>query len=217
MLARHPLEDFIVPERSAKLREVLAQRTKQLTLVVDQIFHPHNISAVIRSADAFGIADLHVIGNNFSSNQGIALGSERWITFHRYNSGQEAAQALSAAGYALVVLEPEYLSRQKSHLKTFAVSDLPFNEKLAIVLGSEKQGVSPELKAQASFAAHIPMYGFVESFNVSVACAITLFCSTLKGRKLETLSDTEQAQLLDYWLRRDIDGSDLILKRLGIK
>lgn len=211
----HPLEEFLVPDRRERLESVLNNRASSLTIVLDQVQNYHNISAVIRSADAFGITAVHFIGDSFEYSKAISLGAENWVVLQRHKTPAEAATVLKQAGYKLVVLRPKKDPADNENLPVF---NLPFGEKLALVFGNEKDGVSPELETAADIAAHIPMFGFVESLNVSVACAITLFCSSLgkvEGiRNLPSISPDERAQLRDRWFKKSVRRSDAILREI---
>lgn len=209
------LEGLHVPERLARLDAVLEARTASLTVVLDQVQNYHNISAVIRSADAFGLADVHLIGGTFEFSPSISQGTERWLQLNKYETVEEALHALH--GYKLVVLQPQSLCTLKDDgPPSIPVTQLPFEENLALVFGNEKNGVSPSLLQNASFAAYIPMYGFVESLNISVACAITLFCSTISptspAKRTLPLSAEKKKELKSVWLKNGVKRVDTILR-----
>jgi len=172
----HPLEEFIQPKRLEKMGTILAKRTEHLTIVLDRIHHEHNISAVIRSADAFGIQNVFFTGKRFRSTASISLGSEKWVNLKCFEEEEELINELKGLGYKLVALEPkEYAGDLPSHL----VHELPYQEKLALVFGNEKLGISEGLKKSCELSASIEMHGFVESFNISVACALCLYTARL--------------------------------------
>jgi tRNA (guanosine-2'-O-)-methyltransferase len=213
--AEHPLDPFMAPERRERLESVLAHRTDHLTIVLDQVQNYHNISAVLRSADAFGITTVHLIGDAFEYSRTISLGAENWIVLKRYKTSVEAAAALKREGYKLVVLRPK---KDESDTTNLPIFSLPFTEKLALVFGNEKDGVSAELAHEAEIAAHIPMFGFVESLNVSVACAITLFCSSIGHvdgkRGLPELPPALREELKDRWFKKSVRRSEEILREI---
>ena len=208
------LEKFLLPKRLEKLDSVLEKRTNNLTIVLDRIKNYHNISAVIRTADAFGINEIHLVGGNFEYTSGISLGAEKWLEIKKHNSATQAIKKLKSDGYKTVVLQPESFKAKKP----IAVNELPFEEKLALVFGNEKHGVADEYKDSADIFAFIPMYGFVESLNISVACAITVFCSTMPKakteRRLETISEAKKTEIKSNWLKQDVRNSDIILKEI---
>lgn len=215
------LSQFILPERLERLEEVLEQRTKSLTVVLDRIRNHHNISAVIRSADAFGLSRVHLIGDSFNFSSGISLGTERWMDLQPHASPLEAIQHLKKEGFKLVVLQPEDFEVAEGTPAPMPVSSLPFDEKLALVFGNEKHGVGPEFIESADYYGFIPMCGFVESLNISVACAITLFSSTLPKckpeRQPQLLNEAEKAELRESWLKKDVKNSDIILKEIEMR
>lgn len=205
------LEQFLSPERASRLDEILKARTSKLTVVLDSVHHAHNISAVIRSADAFGIRDVHLIGGGTEFSRGVALGAERWVQIHQHEN--VAAALLALKDFKLVILEP-----QIKNPRAVPVFELPFSESLALVFGNEKRGVHQEIVDAATYSAFIPMLGFVDSLNISVAAAITMFCSTMSGasgmRQPETLSAEEQAALRPQWLTQSVNNAERILKAI---
>jgi len=218
------LAQFVQPERFAKFQQVAAARTKTFTLVLENIHNQHNISAVIRSADAFGLASLYFVGERPQVSTGIALGANRWLELNTFKTSAEAISSLREQGFKIVVTGPaenltaENLSAGNSQKESVAIHDLPYQEKIALVFGNEKLGVSDEFLTAADLCTYIPMFGFVESFNISVAAAICMYCSTISissvDRKTPLLSEVEQADLRTKWLKDDIRGAELILRRL---
>ncbi len=206
------LANFLLPERLEKLESVLNNRTENLTIVLDNIKNYHNISAVIRTADAFGVNKIHLVAGNFEYTSGISLGAEKWLEIEKHKSSESVIKNLKEQGYKLVVMQPESFDARTP----MAVNELPFEEKLALVFGNEKNGVAQEFKDSADIFAFIPMYGFVESLNISVACAITVFCSTIPkaktARRVETFSEEKKTSLKSRWLKQDVKNSDIILK-----
>lgn len=216
---KNPLEDFVTPERAQKFEQVASQRTRNLTVVLDRIRNYHNISAVIRSADAFGVNDIHLVGSRFEYTKGISKGTERWIDLHHKEHAEDMCKTLKEKGFSLVVLQPEVRNSPYAHLTHLPVFSLPFEEKLALVFGNEKHGVSEVFMQEATYGASIPMYGFVDSFNISVACAITLFCSTISnaeaGRRVTPIGEKEKSELKDRWLRDNVKNADRILSEIS--
>ncbi len=208
------LSKFLLPKRLEKLDSVLENRTNNLTIVLDRIKNYHNTSAVIRTADAFGINTIHLVGGKFEYTSGISLGAEKWLEIKKHECPKETIKELKTDGYKTVVLQPETFEAKKP----IAVNELPFEDKLALVFGNEKDGVADEYKNSADIFAYIPMYGFVESLNISVACAITVFCSTMPKakteRRLETISEAKKTEIKSHWLKQDVRNSDVILKEI---
>lgn len=209
------LERFVVPERLQRLEQVLDARTSSLTIVLEEIRNPHNISAVLRSADAFGLQEVHLVGKNFEYSSGISLGSERWLSLQRHETASSALAALQADGFAPVVLQPEDDIRF-STVEKLPITALPFENKLALVFGNEHKGVSQLFIEQAQYHAFIPMCGFVESLNISVACAISLFAAQLPQcppqRRTQALGEEQRRALRAQWLQQSVRGADIILR-----
>lgn len=218
---KHLLERFLKPERVAKIRSTAELRASSLCLVLDHVNNYHNISAVLRSADAFGIQNIHMIGREFDYNEGISLGTERWLTLHRYDTAAEAAKKLTELGFELVILAPED-STAHSHLEqSVPVFELPFERPLALVFGNEHRGINEELASKASYRAHIPMLGFVESLNISVSAAITMFCSMFSQpenkRRVSLIKQEEKIELLEDWFQKDIRKGRVRMREVKIR
>lgn len=214
------LSPLVVEQRRERIERVLHHRTSSLTLVLEDLRNPHNISAAMRSADAFGITDIHLIGDAIELSSGISLGTERWMRMHRHTTAQNALDALRDDGFAIVALQPEEDTRI-GNAKKLPITELPFEDRLALVFGNEHKGLSEILANAAMYHAFIPMYGFVESLNVSVACALTLFCSTIAAtrpeRRSPELTPEEKEQLRANWLQQSVRGAETILRELSLR
>lgn len=231
---RNTLLEMLTPERISRIDEVLDKRTSNLTILLDRIYHPHNIAAVLRSADAFGISTVHLIESEATSKNGISeaqkspgisLGSEKWVNVVRYTSGSDAVSQIKQAGFKIVSLAPpplEKMNDDSSEMDSFptsiCVTELPFEEKLCLLFGSELEGIHPDLEGESDIKAFIPMYGFVESFNISVACAITLFCSILKKtspeRRTVKLPEEARHALRDQWIKKSVSRVDEVITHI---
>lgn len=216
------LKDCMLPDRLDRLENVLQNRTTSLTVLLDRVHNYHNISAVLRSADAFGLAGIHLVGDEFEYNKNITQGTERWLEIFHHASPEGARDSLLKQGYSLVVLEPEEHAASKSlPNRSIPVSMLPFEKKLALVFGNEHEGVSASLAKAAEFHAFIPMHGFVESLNISVACAICLFSSTIAAaepqRRTAFLSNEEKESLIQKWLKSGVRHSEAILREVRVR
>ncbi|MEM6985132.1 MAG: tRNA (guanosine(18)-2'-O)-methyltransferase TrmH [Pseudomonadota bacterium] len=161
----------MTPERFARLRAVLDRRQPDLTVLADYVHKPHNISAIIRSCDAFGVAEVHLAMSDsdrttFRAAKGAAQGAEKWvdITLHEHIGG------------AIEDLQQREFQVCAAHLSARAVSyrEIDFCRPTAVLLGAEKDGVSEAVAEQVDQHIVVPMVGMVESFNVSVAAAIIL-------------------------------------------
>jgi len=211
MSNHHPLEKFFLDSRLNRIDSVLAGRTSSISVVLDGVQNPHNISAVLRSADAFGIQNIYLVGESFTYSRGISLGSERWLTLHKFETAEECLAALREKELSAVLLQAEELTKQGGG-SSLSIEKLPFDRKLALVFGNEHRGVSEAFQKSSPIYAHIPMVGFVESLNISVAAAITFFSAYISGRP--NMEDAERLALRDSWLVKDLRGGEQILKRI---
>ena len=210
------LSDFLTAERRETMRRVVEERTRYLTVLVEDIYQPHNASAVLRSLDACGVQDVHIVENRnrYQVNPGVALGSSGWLTMHRYADGANntaaAMAALRGAGYRLVATSPR---PGASTLEAFDVTRGP----TAILLGNELDGLSPEALDGSDEHLYIDMYGFVESFNISVSAAIIIYTLVQKLRRSAVgwrLSEEARSTLLLEWTRGSLKQSEALERRL---
>ncbi len=169
------LSPAVTPARLKRIEEVVSKRTESIVVVLDSISDPHNASAVLRSADAFGIQTVHVIvgAYGFRASRGVSKGTHRWLDIVRYETPGVCMRRLKEDGYKIHVAAMG-ADRQPE--------DLREEPRLAVVFGNEHRGVSPETRALADGTFSIPMHGFVESLNVSVAAAITMRTLSEGGR-----------------------------------
>jgi tRNA (guanosine-2'-O-)-methyltransferase len=208
------LENFITDNRKALFHAVLKQRTRYITVVLEDIFQAHNASAVLRTCDCFGIQDVHLIENRnkFSINEEIALGSEKWLTLKTYSSGTnnilDAIATLRKNGYRIIATTPH---QNDTNLNDFDLT----SGKTALLFGTELRGLSEDALNNADGYLKIPMHGFTESFNISVTAAIILHALTEKLRASEInwqLSEKESDEVMLSWLQRSVKNSALIEK-----
>lgn len=156
--------------RLEKIRSVLRRRQVDLTVVLENIHDPHNVSAILRSADAVGIMEVHLV---YTTEEFPKMGrkssasASKWVTRRKYRSVEDCYSALRGEGFMI------YASRLDSPSPT--VFDLDLKKKAALVFGNEHAGVSDAAAKLADGRFKIPMYGMIESLNVSVACAVALY------------------------------------------
>lgn len=207
------LSGFMTPQRRATFEAVLALRTRHLTVVVEDIYQPHNASAVLRSCDCFGIQDVHIveIETEYNVNPGVALGASKWLSLHKYSAELHpdpvvhCLDQLKSEGYSVLATTP--------HTEDLELSEIPIEQKTALVFGNEGRGISDTVKSMADGFVRIPMVGFTESFNISVSAALCLYDFTTRLRKSEVpwqLSDEEHFELLLEWTRASIKDADRI-------
>lgn len=158
----------MTPERARRIRDTLDRRQPDLRVVTDSVHKGHNLSAIVRSCDAFGVLWLHAVvaDRDFRTFRSTAMGSQRWVEIRRHAEISEAVEAVRGDGLQVVC----------AHLDAHAVDyrDIDYTRPTAILMGAEKQGPSETAVAMADATITIPMVGMVESFNVSVATAIIL-------------------------------------------
>ncbi|HEY6002288.1 MAG TPA: RNA methyltransferase [Anaeromyxobacter sp.] len=170
---------FLVPERKARIDEVVASRTRTLTVVMEAFCDPQNVNAVLRTCEAFGIQELHAVEGPmkpYDRNKKISQNADKWLDVRRWSSTAECLLHLRAGGFAI------YATRLGEGAR--GLGDLSFAGKVALVFGNESRGVSEEALALADASFAIPMRGFVQSLNVSVAAAISL-AKAVERREVE--------------------------------
>jgi len=161
----------MTPERETKLEQVLAKRQPNLTVVMENVTDPHNVSAVMRSCDAVGIQDIYVISNKAPRPKKWGAKSSssaaKWLTVHQFDNVQECVKQL----------RKEYNTNLTTHLSSEAVSlySIDFTDSIALVFGNEHEGVSEEMRALADGNFLIPQVGIIQSLNISVACAVSIY------------------------------------------
>jgi len=207
------LEDYLTDKRKALFTEVLSKRTRHFSVVLEDIYQQHNSSAVLRSCDIFGVQDVYTIENNFTSkvSRHVAKGSQKWLTIDRFkedtNNTGACLKAIKEKGYQIIGTSP--------YLGSTDLPDFDITKKTAFVFGAEKDGISDYVKENADGFLKIPMVGFTESLNISVAVAIILQDVTTRLRKSEVnwqLSDDEKLSLYFDWVKQTIKRVDGVIK-----
>lgn len=209
------LESFLTPERREKIHRVLAARTRFVRVVLEDLFQPHNASAVMRSCECLGVQHLHVIENKhrFAPNRDIALGSAKWMSLHRHRGASTdntlaCLTQLKDQGYRLVAT---CLRKDARPLE-----ELPVNQPFALLFGTEETGLSERALEMADEAVTIPMYGFTQSYNISVSVAICLAELLRRIRSTRddwALGEEEQLRLRDRWVRRSLKTPGALERR----
>ncbi|MGN6491129.1 MAG: TrmH family RNA methyltransferase [Agriterribacter sp.] len=161
----------MTPERQERLVQVLNKRQNDLAVVLENVFDPHNISAVMRSCDAVGIQDVYVLNTKIPRHKKWGAKSSssaaKWLTVHQYTDAAEC----------FAVLRTRYNKIFTTHLSSDAVTlhDIDFTNSVALVFGNEHAGVSEEIRQLADGNFIIPQVGIIKSLNISVACAVTIY------------------------------------------
>lgn len=187
----------MTPERYARIREMLAARQPDLTLCMEQVHKPHNVSAVIRTADAVGVHEVHAVwpSSRMKTQGSFAAGSNSWVQVKTHKTIQDAVAKMKAMGMQVLATN---LSEKAVDFRT-----IDYTRPTCILLGQEKTGITPEALALADSDIVIPMVGLVQSLNVSVASALILYEAQrqrqnagMYQRKTSLLKEKEQQRLL---------------------
>tara|TARA_B110001469_G_scaffold118520_1_gene125333 strand:- start:2467 stop:3141 length:675 start_codon:yes stop_codon:yes gene_type:complete len=209
------LQQFLNPERIERFEDVLANRTKHFTVAVENIFQSHNASAVMRSCDCFGVQDLHVIANHnqYELSKDVAMGAEKWVDMHSYykkeNNTQDCMDELKSQGFQIVATTP--------HTNDVLLPDFEVTKKSAFFFGTEISGLSDIVLDQADAFVRIPMYGFTESYNISVSAALVLHDVVNRLKKSEVDWALSEEELMDKridWAVKSLKSGPQVLAQL---
>jgi tRNA (guanosine-2'-O-)-methyltransferase len=190
----------VTPERYQRLTSVLNKRQGDITIVLENVFDPHNISAVMRTADAAGLQDIYILNTKIPKHKKWGAKSSssaaKWLSIHQFT---DAAECFSS-------LRKRYSTILTTHLSSDAVSlhQLDLTQPIALVFGNEHSGVSDEIRALADGNFIIPQVGIIRSLNISVACAVTLYeafrqKSNAGHYNQRSLDDVRYNELLGSW------------------
>lgn len=200
------LEQFVSENRRANFKKVLDRRSKHFTVAIEDIYKPHNASALVRSCDVFGLQTINVIQNKytFKASNRVARGAQKWLDFTYFNkknknNSLECIAYLKQQGYQIIATTP--------HNDSCLLSQFDISKPSAFFFGVEKQGLSDDILSNADGFLKIPMVGFTESLNISVAAAIILHNATERLRASDInwqLSDKEKMDYYLLWLEKSI-------------
>ncbi len=208
---------MISDHKNDLFKNIIENRSRHLTVVMEDIFQSQNASAVLRSVDCFGVQDVHIIENRneYTLNPLVALGSSKWITMHKYsessNNTEEAFNHLRSQGYQIVATTP--------HINDIELEELDITKKTALVFGTELEGLSEYAIKNADIHMKIPMFGFTESFNISVSAALCMHHLSGKIRKSDfdwKLSETEKTDVLLDWARSVVKSAPEIERQMFV-
>jgi len=210
-------KEFLTDHRWDLFNKIVANRTRYLTVVLEDIYQSQNASAVLRTCDCFGIQDVHVIENTneFKINPDVVLGSTKWLNMNQYNTLENntlsTIQSIKEQGYRIVATTP--------HTNDVELDQFDLEKgKIALFFGSELPGLSKIVMENADEFLKIPMYGFTESFNISVSAAIILHHLSSKLRTSQInwkLSEQESDEILYNWIKTSVKDSELIEKEFN--
>lgn len=205
------LKSMIQEKKWNLFQDIIQYRTRYLTIVMENLDQQHNLSAVIRSCDCFGLQDVHVIGENYleSINPKVEKGAAQWTTIYSYPTTQQCFQELKNKGYKILVTSPK--------AKRF-IHEIPVDQqKIALVFGNEIKGVSANAIEQADELVKIPMFGFTESYNISVSAALCMqhFVNEIHNQVPNyNLSQQEQEEVLIAWMQNIIKNGEKVVAEL---
>jgi tRNA (guanosine-2'-O-)-methyltransferase len=205
------LYDMLSDSKQHLVEKNAARRTRHLTVAVEHLYQSHNTSAVIRSCDCFGLQDVYIIARKqYKVNRDIAMGAGKWITEHRFQQGETESclRKIKDKGFRLVATSPH---------AEMSLFDLPVDQPICLLFGTEKHGLSDEATAFADEVIHIPMFGFTESFNISVSVAL---CLQILRQKMEQevenwqLSEEDKLELKLQWCRNILKNGDAVYEEV---
>jgi len=200
------LSGLVTERRLGRIEEVLAQRTRYMTVVLEDIYQSQNTSAVLRTCECFGVQDVHIVENYnpYNINPMVLRGSDKWLSIHRYNRSDNntasAVQRLKSQGYRIIATS---LHEESKSLNSFDVE----GGKFAVVFGNEHQGVTEYMMEQADEFLKIPMFGFTQSLNISVSAGVILyrFIERIKDSNIcWQLTNPEKEILRSDWLQSSL-------------
>lgn len=211
------LLDMVSDHKKELFDQIIQHRTKHLTIVLEDIYQSQNASAVLRSADCFGIQDIHIIEkrNEYTLNPDVALGSSKWLSLYKYseegaNNTKTAFDTLRNNGYQIIATTP--------HKDDILLNELDISKKTALVFGTELNGLSDYAINNADAHMKIPMYGFTESFNISVSAALCMHHLSEKIRNTENLNwqltTKDKRQILLSWAKSVVKSAEILEKQI---
>ncbi len=195
------LESFLTDQRKARFEQVLQHRTNHFTVAMEDVFQLHNTSAVMRSCEVFGVQQLNVVEEKYGKkiDKEIAMGAQKWVDINRFDTMTDCLASVKKKGYRIIATTPH---ENDCHLEDFDIS-----KPAALFFGTERNGLSDEVLAQADGFLKIPMVGFTESLNISVSAAIILQDLTNRLRRSDIewqLSEDEKLEKRLDWARNSI-------------
>ncbi len=212
------LEGFVSERRLGRLKEVLDERTNHLSIVLEDVYQSHNFSAVLRSADIFGVQTINFIENRnkYKISEDVSMGATQWLSLNRYQKHENNTKAclseLKEKGYKIVATS--------LHKNSVTMQELDVAKPIALVFGTELTGISTDVEEVADEFIKLPMYGFTESFNISVCAALCMYELSTRIRKEVPnyhLTTTEREDIYIEWLKASVKKHDLIIKEFDSK
>jgi len=208
------LRAMLSEERMEKMEQVLSRRLHGTTVLLEDVYKAQNMSACIRTLEAFGIQNVHIVEGTapFIVSRKTTQGCHKWVDIHRHIDAPTAVQDLKSRGYRVLATS---LNAKRT------IEEIDFETPTALCFGNEKDGISEELLELADDHFRIPMFGFTQSFNLSVAVSLCMWQATSR-RRLAIQSDTDLTpeqltELRDRWIHLALKDSDRILDALSAR
>lgn len=204
------LEPILTAERIKRIDAVLDARLASVVTCVEDTYDPHNAAATIRTTEALGLQELHVIEpeGRFSAAKGVTMGAHRWIDMHRWSVAEDAVRALHGRGFRVVATTPAAV---------VSVEDVDVSTPIAVMFGNEHDGLTQAAIAACDGAITVPMFGFTESYNLSVTVGLAMSRIAARRRAYITapgdLTADRRAHLRARWFALRIRGVVGILER----
>lgn len=210
------LSSFLTKKRINRIEEVLSKRLKNISILLEDIHQGHNVSAVLRTCDNFGIQNVYIIedSNKITLSKNISLGSEKWVTLNIKKNTvkkRDYIKKLKKDGFKIISTVPPLNNR------SISLEKLKITKKMIVCFGNEEKGLSKDILEESDYLISIPMEGFNESFNISVSCAITMnhiLNEAKKRNKITRLNKKEIANLRYDWYLKSIKNSKKVIKNL---
>ena len=200
---------YVTENKRQKMKKVLEHRTRHVTIMLEEIYQPHNASACLRNCDCLGLQDVHIVENRneYRPNNAISMGSSKWLTMHRYRQTSSAIETLRIKGYRIVATTPNY--------DGYDPVSLPLDQPVALLFGTEEEGLTEASLEAADDYLCLPMYGFTQSFNISVTVALCIsrIMERLRDSEIEwEIPEDEKTRLTLEWYRKVVRRHELLEK-----
>jgi tRNA (guanosine-2'-O-)-methyltransferase len=209
------LAEFVTENKRQKIAAVLEERTDYVTVALEDIYQPHNASAVLRTCECFGVQNVHIIEsrNRYQVNPQVAMGSAKWLDLHRYrepgaDNTRICLASLRARGYWIVATSP--------NLQSHTPRVLPLERPVALLFGTEEEGLTDGALAAADATLRLPQFGFTQSYNISVSVAVALATLMERLRSSELpwrLTPARRRELTLAYYRRIVTRHEALERR----
>jgi tRNA (guanosine-2'-O-)-methyltransferase len=201
---------LLTDARVARIDRVLAARLQSVATIVEDTYDPHNAAATIRTTEALGLQDLHVVASEaaFAAAEGVTVGADRWVDLHRWARAEDAAAALRERGFRVIATVPG---------ATATIDAIDVATPVAVMFGNEHDGLSDAAVRACDGTAAIAMFGFAESYNLSVTVALAMSAIAARRRAhigaIGDLDDARRARLRARWLAASVRAAEAVIAR----